>query len=134
LPGAERNLYGQIWWFDHVTHALSASVVAAVGYATARALDVHSDEIHLPRRFMFVYILLFVLAFGVVWEVIEFSLGELARYQGNRAILTQSGLEDSMMDLVFDTFGAIIVATWGTAHLTDVSTYIADHLEARTSD
>jgi hypothetical protein len=39
-----------------------------------------------------------------------------------------------MMDLVFDTFGAIIVATWGTAHLTDVSTYIADHLEARTSD
>ncbi|WP_340099834.1 hypothetical protein [Salinibaculum salinum] len=134
LPGSEQNLYGQIPWFDHVTHGLSASVVAAVGYSTARALDEHSPDIHLPRRFMFVYILLFVLAFGVVWEVIEFGLGELARMQGNTALLTQHGLEDTMLDLVFDTIGAIVVATWGTVHLNDISGYIADHLEARTSD
>ena len=133
LPGAEENLYGQEWWFDHVTHALSSSVVAAVGYATARALDEHSPEIHLPRQFMFVYILLFVLAFGVIWEVIEFGLGELARWQGNTALLTQHGLDDSMLDLVFDTIGAIIVAIWGTVHLNDVSGYIADRLDTRAS-
>ncbi len=133
LPGSEGNLYG-VPGFDHVTHALSSSVVAAVGYSTARALDVHSDEIHLPRRFMFVFILLFVLAFGVIWEVIEFSLGELARMLGNDALLTQHGLDDSMLDLLFDTVGAVIVAIWGTAHLTDVSRYIADQLETRTSN
>jgi hypothetical protein len=133
LPGSEQNLYGQLPWFDHVTHGLSATVVAAVGYSTARALDKHSPDIHLPRRFMFVYILLFVLAFGVIWEVIEFGLGELARMQGNTALLTQHGLEDTMLDLVFDTIGAIVVATWGTVHLNDISGYIADHLEARTS-
>lgn len=134
LPGSEQNLYGQVPGFDHITHALSASVVAAVGYSTARALDEHSPDIHLPRRFMFVYILLFVLAFGVIWEVIEFGLGELARMQGNTALLTQHGLDDSMLDMVFDTIGALIVATWGTVHLNDISGYIAEHLETRTSD
>ncbi len=134
LPGSEANFYVTIWWWDHVTHALSSSVVAAVGYATARALDVHSDEVHLPPKFMFVYILLFVLAFGVLWEVIEFALGELARLTGNAAVLTQHGLTDSMLDLVFDTIGAVVVAGWGTAHLTGVSGYIADQLEARSAD
>ncbi len=134
LPGSEANFYTTIWWWDHVTHALSSSVVAAVGYATARALDVHSEEIHLPPKFMFVYILLFVLAFGVFWEVIEFALGELARLTGNAAVLTQHGLGDSMLDLVFDTIGAVVVAVWGTAHLTGVSGYIAARLETRSAD
>jgi hypothetical protein len=134
LPGSEQNFYGTIWWWDHVTHALSSSVVAAVGYATARALDVRSEEVHLPSRFMFVYILVFVLAFGVFWEVIEFGLGEAARLLGNQALLTQHGLRDSMLDLVFDTIGAVVVAVWGTAHLTGVSGYLAEALEARSTD
>jgi hypothetical protein len=131
LPGSERNFYGSIWWWDHLTHTLSASVVAAVGYTTARALEEHSPEIQFPRRFMFVYILLFVLAFGVFWEVIEFALGEAARLAGNRALLTQYGLEDTMLDLVFDTVGAVVVAVWGTAYLLDISGYIAQRLDAR---
>jgi hypothetical protein len=134
LPGSERNFYGTIWWWDHVTHALSSSVVAAVGYATARALDVHSEDIHLPPRFMFVYILIFVIAFGVLWEVIEFGLGEGARMMGNTALLTQHGLGDSMLDLVFDTVGAVVVAVWGTAHLTDVSGYLAAAFGARDTE
>lgn len=134
LPGSEQNFYGSIPWWDHFTHALSSSVVAAAGYATARALDAHSEDIYLPPNFMFVYILLFVLAFGVLWEVIEFGLSEVARAMGNTALLTQYGLDDSMLDLVFDTVGAIIVALWGTAHLNDVSGYIADQLGARSGD
>jgi uncharacterized membrane protein YjdF len=131
LPGSELNFYATLWWYDHVTHALSASVVAGVGYATARAVDEHSEAVFLPPRFMFVFILLFVLAFGVFWEVIEFGLGEAARAVGNRALLTQYGLEDTMLDLVFDTVGAVIVAVWGTAHLTDVAGYIGRRLGAR---
>jgi hypothetical protein len=134
VPGSEQNFYGTVWWWDHLTHALSSSVVAAVGYATARALDVHSERIHLPSRFMFVYILIFVLAFGVLWEVIEFGLGAAARAMGNTALLTQHGLEDSMLDLIFDSIGAVVVAVWGTAHLTDVSGYVAGRLDARNTE
>ena len=82
VPGSPRNLYASVWWYDHVTHALSASVVAAAGYATARAIDLHTEEVRLPPRFMFVFILLVTLAFGVLWEVIEFVIGEIAATVG----------------------------------------------------
>jgi hypothetical protein len=120
IPGTELDsFYRNVGWWDHLTHTLSSSVVAAAGYATVRAIDVHSEEIYLPPRFMFVFILLFTVAFGVFWEVIEFALGGLGSVIGG-SILTQYGLEDTMLDLLFDLLGGIIVAVWGTAYLTDV--------------
>ena len=125
------SLYRDLGWWDHLTHALSASVVAGAGYATVRALAEHSEDIHLPRRFMFVFLLTFVMAFGVLWEVLEFAIAEVAALLGTGTVLTQYGLEDSLWDLVFDTFGAVIVAVWGTAHVMGVSGYIERWLEER---
>jgi hypothetical protein len=131
LPGSELSFYRSLWWWDHLTHVLSSSVVAGVGYATARAFDAHSERIHLPPRFMFVFILLFVIAFGVLWEVIEFGLGGAASLLGSGSVLTQYGLRDTMLDLVFDVIGGVIVAIWGTAYLTDLSGAIQDRIQGR---
>jgi hypothetical protein len=129
IPGTGlTSFYRQVWWWDHVTHALSASVVAAAGYATARAYDLHSEDISLPPRFMFVFILLVTLAFGVFWEVVEFTLAEAAGVLGSGTVLTQYGLEDTLLDLVFDTVGAVVVATWGTAHLSGLAAEVAGRL------
>jgi hypothetical protein len=125
------SFYRDIWWWDHLTHSLSASVVAGAGYATVRAISEHSDEVHLPPRFVFVFILTFVMAFGVLWEVLEFAIAEVAAVLGTGTVLTQYGLTDSLWDLVFDTLGAVVVAIWGTAHLLDVSGYIERRLEER---
>ena len=133
LPWADANFYKTIWWWDHLTHALSSSIVAAIGYTTVRALDRHSEEIYVPDRFMFVFILMFVLAFGVAWEVLEFTITLVAAATGNATILTQFGLGDTMLDLVFDTIGAIVVAIWGTAHLTDVVGIVEEWLDGRTA-
>jgi hypothetical protein len=123
--------YVDVWWYDHLTHTMSASLVAAVGYSTVRALDEHHSDIVLPPRFMFVFILLFVLAFGVFWEVIEFALGGLASVFGGKAVLTQFGVDDTMLDLLFNMAGGVITAVWGTAHLTDVVGALSDRLRAR---
>ncbi|WP_459193899.1 hypothetical protein [Halosimplex sp. J119] len=130
VPGGQ-SFYQTIDWWDHMTHALSSSVVAGVGYATVRALDEHSDQIELPSRFVFVFILLFVLAYGVFWEIIEFSIGVAATMAGTDTILTQYGLTDSLWDLIYNTLGAVVVATWGTAHLSGVSQYIEERFEQR---
>jgi hypothetical protein len=129
LPGSATNLYRSVWWWDHLTHTLSSSIVAAAGYATARAIELHSDSVSLPDRFMFVFILLFVLAFGVFWEVIEFAVAGIASLSGTQSVLTQYGLSDTMLDLLFDTLGGLVVAVWGTAHLTDVVGALATRFE-----
>jgi hypothetical protein len=129
IPGVTRNLYANVWWWDHLTHALSSSVVAATGYTVTRAIDEHSDAVYLPGRFMFVFVLLFVVAFGVLWEVIEFAVSEAARDVGAASVLVQYGLEDTLLDLVFDTVGGVIVAVWGTAHLTDLTGALTEKLD-----
>ncbi len=111
------GLYDTVWWWDHLTHTLSAMLVASVGYATARAFDQHSDAVSFPPRFMFVYVLLFTLAFGVVWEVLEFAVRGFATIVGIEPVLIQYGLEDTIIDLIFDATGALLVALFGTSAL-----------------
>lgn len=129
-PGqSSASLYNSGGGWDHLTHALSSSLVAAAGYSTVRALDEHSDGIVIPGRFMFVFIVLFVLAFGVFWEVVEFAIGGAAELAGSGSVLTQYGAADTLLDLVYNTLGAIVVAIWGTAYLTDVVSAIGERLE-----
>jgi hypothetical protein len=129
FPPGTTSFYRTVWWWDHMTHALSSSVVAGVGYATVRALDQHSEDIHLPPKFVFVFILLFVLAYGVFWEILEFGLAEGAALLGTDTVLTQYGLTDSLLDLVFNSIGAVVIALWGTAYLNDLSGYIRERLD-----
>jgi uncharacterized membrane protein YjdF len=115
------GLYGQIGWWDHLTHAMSASLVASAGYIAARAIDLHDDDIHIPHRFAFVYILVVVLAFGVIWELFEYGLDLLAAETGATMPLAQHGLDDTVRDLMFNSLGALAVAAFGQAHLTNVA-------------
>ena len=133
FPPGTTSFYRTVWWWDHVTHALSSSVVAGVGYATVRALDEHSEDIYLPPKFVFVFILMFVLAYGVFWEILEFALAEGAALLGTDTVLTQYGLTDSLLDLLFNSIGAVVVALWGTAYLNDLSGYIRERLDGRTA-
>ena len=122
------GLYGYFDWWDHLTHAMSASVVAAVGYTAARAIDLHSDEIQIPKRFYFVYVLIIVLAFGVIWELFEFGLDVAAESTGIEMPLSQHGIDDTARDLIFNTVGAAVVAVFGQAHLTGVAETVRESL------
>lgn len=122
------GLYGQIPWWDHLTHAMSASLVAAVGYTAVRAIDLHSDEIYLPKRFLFAYIFVVVLAFGVIWELAEFGLDVVADRTGLTMPLAQHGLDDTVRDLMFNSVGALLVAVFGQAHLSGVAEIVRKRL------
>lgn len=122
------GLYGQFPWWDSLTHATSASLVAGVGYTFARAVDLHSDEVYLPRRFFFVYVLVVVLSFGVLWELFEFALDNAADATGLTMPLAQHGLDDTVRDLQFNSLGAIAVAVFGQAHLSGVAETVRDRL------
>ncbi len=121
------GLYLQVEWWDHLTHVLSASVVAAVGYVTVRTIDLYYETITLPRRLIAVYIVAFVLAFGVLWELFEYGLDQLAARTQLTMPLSQYGLADTAVDLTFNTIGAIIVAIWGQAYLNSFAEQITEY-------
>ncbi|WP_458209345.1 hypothetical protein [Haladaptatus sp. NG-SE-30] len=128
------GLYQSIGLWDQMTHALSASLVAAAGYTTVRALDIHAENVYLPREFMIVFILLFTLAFGVIWELLEFGLDGLASITGTQSVLAQYSLSNTMFDLVFDTVGGLLVAIWGTVYLSHISDALATRLAEEGTD
>ncbi|APE94614.1 hypothetical protein [Halodesulfurarchaeum formicicum] len=101
--------YTTVWWWDHLTHTLSATLVASVGYAFARAFEEQAPGITLPADFLFVYVVLFTMAAGVLWEVLEFVGRLLASWLGHQPLLVQYGLQDTILDLLFDAVGAIVV-------------------------
>ena len=114
------GLYAQVGWWDSLTHAMSASLVAGVGYTFARGVDLHSDQVSLPKQFFFVYVLVVVLAFAVFWELFEFGLDLLAEETGVTMPLAQFGLDDTVNDLMFNSLGAVLVAVFGQVHLSGV--------------
>jgi hypothetical protein len=124
------GLYAEFAWWDHLTHAMSATLIAGVGYAFARAVDLHSDEIALPRQFFFVYVLVVVLAFGVVWELFEFGLDIAAESTGLSMPLAQHGLDDTIRDLLFNSLGALVVAVFGQVHLSGFAERTLEHIRS----
>ncbi|KTG13631.1 hypothetical protein [Haloferax profundi] len=135
LPGLDfLSPYKAVWWWDHMTHALSSSLVAGAAYAVTRALMEHTEYINMPPRFMFAYLLIFVMAFGVLWELLEFYIGVVSQLLGAEEVLTQYGLDDSVLDLMYNTLGGLLVAIFGTAHLTGISDQLRGRLEGQSTD
>jgi hypothetical protein len=126
------GVYEVVPGFDHLTHALSATVVAAVGYSTAVALDRHSDAVRFPPQFLFVYVVCFTIALGVLWEVLEFASRAVATHYGFRSPLRQFGIRDTMLDLVFDTVGAVVFGLVGHRYTGGVVDSLTERLERAT--
>lgn len=122
------GLYDVIGPWDHLTHAFSASVVAAAGYAAMRAMQVHDPMVYIPRRLTFFVILVFVMAMGVIWELLEFVADTVAVVLDMESVLAQHGIHDTIVDLWFNAVGAVVVATWGAVYLLDVSVAIGERL------
>ncbi|WP_435180199.1 hypothetical protein [Halorussus sp. AFM4] len=107
--------YQNLPWYDSVAHALSASVVAGAGYATVKAVERNSERTTLTPGVETLVVLVFVMAFGVLWEILEFASAAAAEVVGGRAVLIQFGLADVIYDLVFNFLGGLVVVLWDAA-------------------
>lgn len=119
------GLYAWAGWYDQLTHTVSATLVAGVGYAVVDALDRSSSAVEFPPQFRFAFIVVFVLAFGVAWEILEFASGGLASLFGGEALLAQYGTDDIAFDLLFNAVGAVLVGLWGTGYFDGIARVIS---------
>lgn len=118
------GLYVRYLWYDEITHTVSAVLVAGVGYATLTALECHSSEIDLPPKLRGVFILVFVLAFSVVWEVFEFGAVRLSQLLGVTSPVKVFGIDDIVTDMIFNLVGGIVVAVWGAEYFDDFAPFL----------
>jgi len=121
--------YERFGWYDSVTHTVSATLVAGVGYAVVDALDQSAESVDVPGEFRFLFILIFVLAFGVLWEISEFASAGLASIVGGEPVLAQYGTSDIVFNLLYNTFGALLVALWGTGYFDGVSRLVSRRVD-----
>ena len=118
------GLYVRYSWYDEITHTVSAVLVAGIGYATLTALERHSSEIDLPPKLRGVFILVFVLAFSVAWEVFEFGAVWISQLFGISSPVQVFGIDDIVTDMIFNVVGGIIVAVWGTKYFDDIVPFL----------
>lgn len=122
------GLYRAIPWFDQLAHGVSGALVAGTGYALVQVVDTQYDEVVVPPRLRFVFVVVFAMAVGVVWELAEFSAELAAESLGGEPVLSQYSLQDVVLDFLFDGVGAVIVGIWGTSYFDGLRTVFDDLL------
>lgn len=109
--GSFSGFYDNLPGWDHLTHAMSASLIAALGFVVVVAIDKYAESIFLPRAFLVLFIVMFTMAVGVIWEIVEYMIDSLTTSH------LQYSLEDTMKDLLFDTIGGLLIASAGAYYL-----------------
>lgn len=111
VVGGFSGFYDDVPGWDHLTHAMSSSLVAGLAFVTVVALDKYAESIYLPRPFLAFFIVMFTMAIGVSWELMEYVNDQVT---GSRL---QYSLDDTMLDLLFDSFAGFVVAAYGSYYL-----------------
>jgi hypothetical protein len=100
--------YDSTWWWDHLTHTVSAALFAALAYGAAL---VALPTMGIPDGPAAVAGVTVALTFGVgvLWELVEVLARELGERFDIEPVLTLYGWQDTAADLVFDVVGAVLV-------------------------
>lgn len=99
--------YDSIWWWDSLTHTISAALVAAFAYSGLIVVTAGSTWIDLPTGIIPLLTILFTMAAGIFWELIELVAREVGEHFDIKPVLVHYGLRDTVLDLVFDFVAAL---------------------------
>jgi hypothetical protein len=100
--------YDDIAWWDHLTHTLSAALVAALLYA-GLLVAVDSTSVSFGTSLMWATVVLLTLLAGTFWELIELVARDFGKRFDIPPVLDHYGRQDTVLDLFFDVVGTLLV-------------------------
>lgn len=117
--GEVRGFYTRYWWWDIVLHTSSGVLLGIVGFLLVHVLNEIEDVgLHLKPGFVAVFAFVFALAFGALWEVFEFAMDRTLGTTMQKPMAgDDSGLTDTMWDLIVDAAGALVISLLGWRYL-----------------
>jgi len=101
--------YDAVGWWDSLTHAVSAALVAALAYAGLIVVAPSVAGLDASFGGLAVLTVVLTLAAGVFWELIELIARDVGRRYDVEPVLVHYGRRDTTLDLVFDVVGALLV-------------------------
>lgn len=114
-------------YYDKFAHTISGITVALLGFTAVLLIDRYTEN-NFNRPLIIFMIFMITMAFGAVWEIIEFTMDTFFGGQ------MQHGNTDTMLDMIFVMFGAIIVAALGNFYLRKMSKFDLAQLLAGNPD
>lgn len=117
--GEVRSYYERIWWWDIALHTSSGLLLGLFGFLLVYVLNENERaDLHMRPRFVAMFAFLFAVAVGALWEVFEFSMDQLFGTRMQKPMLgDDSGLTDTMWDLIVDTVGAFVISVLGWSYM-----------------
>lgn len=113
--GSARDFYYRFWWWDMVLHTTSGVLLGIVGWIM---LFILNQTDHIPRGMKPGFVCFFAVTFaaflGVVWEIFEFAVDYF--WPQVNMMSHETGVTDTMQDLIVDLAGAVAVALMGYAY------------------
>jgi hypothetical protein len=124
--GSALDFYYHFWWWDLVLHAASGFLLGIIGFVMLYVLN-RTDRLPAGMRpsFIALFGVTFAVTLGVVWEIFEFACDRMWPYLNMQS--NETGVVDTMVDLIVDLIGAVVVAVMGYAYLkTGRYSFVAD--------
>jgi len=115
--GDLRQFYDRFWWWDMMLHSFSAMIMGIIGFLLIYVFYA-SKKVTMPPFYIVFFSFSFSLSLGVLWEIIEYLVDITLGTN-----MQQSGLDDTMKDLMMDTLGALIAAMIGYIHYVKKSSF-----------
>jgi hypothetical protein len=109
------DFYYHYWWWDIVLHAGSGFLLGIIGFL---ALFLMNQTDRLPAGIQPAFLCFFGVTFavfvGVLWEILEFVVDLIVPWANMQS--RETGVVDTMHDLIVDALGAVVVALMGWAY------------------
>jgi hypothetical protein len=117
--GEIRSYYARFWWWDIALHASSGLLLGIFGFLLVYVLNESRNiDLHMRPRFVALFAFVFAVAVGALWEIFEFAMDSIFNLSMQKPMLDDdSGLTDTMWDLIVDTVGAFAISVLGWRYM-----------------
>jgi len=92
-----QSLFG---WWNPFTHLIAGIMVGTLVFIYLFYLEDVSENLHIPNRMIPIFVLIFILSLGVLWELFEFLIDSFF------GTSLQPNLQNTIYDMIFNTIGA----------------------------
>ncbi len=108
--GEMHGFYTSFWWWDKALHASSGILFGLVGFLMAYILNEEKRVVQgMTPGFIALFAFSFAIMIGALWEVFEFAMDTFFGF----TMQDKGSLADTMVDLILDSFTALLVALVG---------------------